>query len=131
MHPEALREAEAWLRKAESDLRAIRILMTDEAPPLDIVCFHAQQAAEKAVKAMLTAHGIAFPKTHDLALLASLAPERIAPDLPRETWAELSYFAVGPRYPDDFIEYTRSMADDLFAKARMAFDAVRVRLSEP
>jgi len=42
----------------------------------DTVCFHAQQAAEKVLKAYLLAHGVDFPFTHDLARLLVLCETR-------------------------------------------------------
>ena len=129
MNDESRIEAEAWLDKAHSDLEAIRILLLDPSPPFDSVCFHAQQAAEKYLKGLLTAYGIPFPRTHDLALLASLLPAGAALNIRRETWVELSYFAIGPRYPDDLTEYTRELAEDLGSKSRSAYAAVRDRLT--
>ena len=46
-----------WLRKAESDLLNARICM-EAGQALDTECFHAQQAAEKYIKAYLTEHEI-------------------------------------------------------------------------
>ena len=59
-----------WLRKAESDLRALDALLDVDA--LDAACFHAQQAAEKYLKAYLVHSGISFPYTHNLAKLVEL-----------------------------------------------------------
>ena len=39
---------------------------------LEDLCFEAQQAAEKAIKAMMIMRGIEFPYVHDLGLLLSL-----------------------------------------------------------
>lgn len=65
------------LLKAESDLFAARaVLATGRA--LDIVCFHAQQAAEKSLKAVLASLEIEYPWTHNLKRLIDLA----APHLP-------------------------------------------------
>jgi HEPN domain-containing protein len=47
--------AHAWLAKAASDLRSARILADADDPPLDAAVYHCQQAAEKAVKALLVA----------------------------------------------------------------------------
>ncbi len=58
-----------WLGKAQKDLRAARVLLSGELEDFDPVGFHAQQAAEKFIKAVLVRHQIEFPKTHDLALL--------------------------------------------------------------
>ena len=49
----------------------------------DAVGFHAQQAVEKAMKAVLVLEGVAFPRTHDLEFLAARLRERRV-DLPRE-----------------------------------------------
>ena len=62
----------AWLKKAENDLSAAENSI--EAKLYDIASFHAQQCAEKYLKAFLTYHEIEFEKTHaieDLLLLAS------------------------------------------------------------
>lgn len=76
MPPEAvLREVKAWIGKAGNDLQAAQlIMMAPGALPYDIVCFHAQQAAEKCLKALLTFYGIPFPRTHDLPELVLLLP---------------------------------------------------------
>ncbi len=52
----------AWLKKAENDLRTAEYIMTMHDPPYDTVCFHAQQCAEKYIKGFLTFHEIDFPK---------------------------------------------------------------------
>jgi HEPN domain-containing protein len=101
MQPEAVREAKGWVERADADLHTVRILLAAEGAPLDVAGFHLQQAAEKLLKAVLTALGIPFPKTHDLAVLVRLVPlgSDFDPDL--DLWIELSYFAVLARYPGD------------------------------
>ena len=64
-----------WLRKADSDLAAMDAAF-NAGVAFDTVCFHAQQAAEKALKAYLLAHGVDFPYTHDLARLLVLCETR-------------------------------------------------------
>ncbi len=62
---------EAWLRKAEHDLLNIDNNLAAARIPWDTICFHAQQAAEKLLKAFLIYHGRDVVRTHDLiALLA-------------------------------------------------------------
>ena len=65
-------EARILLRKAEGDSRAAEQLATSSSPALWIVGFHAQQAVEKALKAVLASKGIAFARTHNLTMLAAL-----------------------------------------------------------
>ena len=76
MRPETLE----WVEKAEGDFQtAAREAAVADAPNFDAVCFHAQQSAEKYLKAVLVEHSIYFPKTHDLESLltkvCNVAPE--------------------------------------------------------
>ena len=123
MQPESLKEAQAWLRKAQSDLRAIEILIKDSDFPPDIVCYHAQQAAEKALKGLLTAYGVPFPRTHDLVLLNRLLSSAIDVGVEPRALAELSYFAVESRYPGELEEYSHGLAEKLSQQARTTYDA--------
>jgi HEPN domain-containing protein len=67
---------------------------------LEDLCFDAQQAAEKAIKAVLIARGVAFPPMHDLARLVTLleeSGEAIPPPIAEAV--VLTRFAVVTRYP--------------------------------
>jgi HEPN domain-containing protein len=62
-----------WINKAEGDFRmAQREIRARTAPVYDGVCFHAQQCAEKYLKAVLQEHKQYIPKTHRLAELLTL-----------------------------------------------------------
>ncbi len=61
-----LEEALLLLRKAQEDADAVKKLLPDTDIADSVVGFHAQQAAEKALKAVLAASGDDFPWTHDL-----------------------------------------------------------------
>jgi len=93
----AVGSPQEWLQHAISNLEIAK-----EPRPrviLGHLCFEAQQAAEKAVKAVLVFRGIEFPKTHDLrVLLTILDPGR---ELPEQIWeaVDLTDFAIEPRYP--------------------------------
>lgn len=90
-----------WMRKADLDLRTVERLHL-EAEFREVVCFHAQQAVEKYLKALLTRHQIEFPKTHELhRLLDLLRPKEplIATALSEIAW--LDPFGVEVRYPAD------------------------------
>ena len=69
-----------------------------------LVCFHAQQAVEKALKAVLAARGVEFPFIHDISGLAKLCREAGAP-LPGEMDGAdlLTPYAAGLRYDDDTV----------------------------
>jgi HEPN domain-containing protein len=64
-----------WLRKAESDLMNARICM-EACQALDTECFHAQQAAEKYIKAYLTEYEIDSPFIHNLEKLVELCTQQ-------------------------------------------------------
>jgi HEPN domain-containing protein len=64
-------------------------------------CFHAQQATEKALKALLVAFGIDFPRSHALERLLGLLPAHVAQQFDVDSVAELTPWAVAGRYPED------------------------------
>jgi len=96
--PEAER-ARALLARADADLAAVHALETIDIVPDEIVGFHAQQAAEKLLKAVLAANGIEFPRTHSLRfLLDLLADNGLAPPVHLYAITELYPFGVQLRY---------------------------------
>lgn len=64
-----------WLGKAEQDLAAARVLFGSGLEHYENVGFHAQQAAEKYIKAFLVRHQVEFTKIHDLARLRALVAQ--------------------------------------------------------
>ena len=105
-----------WLRRAKSNLvRAKEDIRLPEVAKEDL-CFDAQQAAEKAIRAVLIHLGIRFPYIHDLGALLVLIEERgqALPPQIKEA-ARLTRFAVETRYPslDELVtleEYERAVA---------------------
>ena len=90
--------ARALLAVAERDLRALRAMTPNAAVADEIVGFHAQQAAEKALKAWLTADSHPYERIHDLSvLLGSL--EDVGHDVRAfRPLVRLNVFAVRFRY---------------------------------
>lgn len=92
-----------WVNKAEGDFAtAQRESNAVVQPNYDAVCFHAQQCAEKDLKACLQEANVSFRKAHDLSELLNLAlsidPEW---DFLRTDLNSLSAFAVEYRYPGE------------------------------
>lgn len=58
-----------WFKIAESDLSSAAFLQKMRPTPVEIICYHCQQAAEKYLKGFLALKGLEIQKTHDLALL--------------------------------------------------------------
>ncbi len=67
-----LEHARLLMRKAKQDEFTIEKLMPDPAAPDDVIGFHAQQAVEKMLKAMLALSSIRYGRTHDLTELLDL-----------------------------------------------------------
>jgi HEPN domain-containing protein len=91
---------EEWLGKAAQVLAVARVLFRQGAQFWGPLGFHAQQAAEKYLKAYLTHHQIEFPKTHQIQELLELA-SRVNPAVLstlRATVA-LTPYGVETRYP--------------------------------
>ena len=98
---------EAWraLRLADRDIKAFDILMEEPEAHLSVVLFHAQQAVEKSVKAVLFSRQIEFRRTHDLTELAELLrQEGIQTPGADDLLERLNPFAVTFRYDDMDIE---------------------------
>jgi HEPN domain-containing protein len=98
-------------------------------PTYDLVGFHAQQTAEKALKALLVRHGVRFDRTHDLGQLLGQA-EPVAPGT-AETLAEaeeLTAHAVSTRYPGREPPLDRQEAARWLAVADAVLTRVRALL---
>ena len=89
-----------WMNRARSNLALAKNRVPDAY--LEDLCFEAQQAAEKAIKAVMIKRGIDFPYVHDLARLLSLLKEadETIPDFVGQA-GKLSRFATVTRYPMD------------------------------
>lgn len=95
---------QAWLAKAETDLRAARHILNLEQDDYFAVAFHAQQAAEKLLKGFLVYHQVTFRKTHDIEQLVQLATPNdatLATEL--ASAGMLTPYGVEFRYPIDEI----------------------------
>lgn len=101
MEPDPFRlDVQAFLEKATKDLLTAERMALEPGDFRDVVCFHAQQCAEKALKAVLIATNVEPSRTHDL--------ERLLEELPNSVPVStqlaldcslLTDFGVAPRYP--------------------------------
>ena len=129
--PIRVADTRAWLGKAETDLRAAAHELTAVPPFAADAVFHAQQAAEKTMKGLLTWHDAPFRKSHDLAELglqcAGLAP-LLESLLARASG--LTQYAWKFRYPGEPEEPSREEAERAIALAREVYDAIVSLLSQ-
>ena len=117
-------DPQRWLRYARDDLAAARTLLSDDSLPGRLACFHAHQAAEKALKASLVAAGIEFRKTHDLVVLAELQPEPLRSAVLALDVERVQPWAVDARYPADAPEVSPEEAGDVVGVASRLVDLV-------
>ena len=92
------------------------------------MCFHAQQCAEKYLKALLALHAVPFPKTHDLPELLFGIPQSVGVRLRPTDVAMLNRYSIEGRYPGDWEPITRADAEQAVATAQRVRDAIRVHL---
>ncbi len=111
---------QSWLTYAKSDLELARVCLP-ESVLLETLCYHAQQAAEKALKALLIAYSTDPPRTHNIGTLLDLLEKHtnILEEIRESTI--LTEYAVSSRYPsfvepvevDDY-EFALALADRVF-----------------
>lgn len=128
MSPEKKEIVFGWYEKADQDILAAEIV--SEANPIlyDVAAFHAQQCAEKYLKAFLAFNELFPPKVHDLRQLLDLAKSF---DLSFEGLREaesLSKYSVRSRYPDDFEVDSKEQINDILMLAKTVKDFVRQKI---
>ena len=90
-----------WLRRARADM-SVALLTEDERIAPEIIAFHAQQAVEKLLKALLVLRQMDFPHTHAIGALLTLCETAGFSDTQDVIEASsLTRYAVAARYPGE------------------------------
>ena len=118
--------AEAWLQFARDDLSMAETLAAASERPRGI-CYHSQQAVEKALKALLVQRGEDPPRTHDLLRLNCEVKPPLFSDDDEDTLSDLTSWAVDQRYPADQPEPSAEDATRAVEFTRRALAAVGKR----
>jgi HEPN domain-containing protein len=116
-----------WISKAENDLKTAQIILNSDGPT-DTAVFHAQQCAEKYLKAYLTFAGTDFPKTHDIGELTARAANLSTGLTPKDCQI-LTKYAVTTRYPDEYEPISISEGRRALRLTRKVRAAVRKELA--
>jgi len=109
-----IKEAQEWQRLADMDLRTAEYLLNMSPLPIEIICYHCQQSAEKYLKGYLVLCGMAPPRMHDLDELCKLCLKfsdtfrNIA-----DQCSDLTAYGVQPRYPMELILEEKDMRQAL------------------
>ena len=119
-----------WVSKAEGDYdTAQRELKVRRKPNYDAVCFHAQQSAEKYLKAFLVSREIEPPRIHNLIELLKLCSNQDGSfELIHPVLDSLMTYAVDIRYPGDIS--TKEEARDAVNAMKQVREFVRVKLGK-
>jgi HEPN domain-containing protein len=111
-------DVQAWIARAEEDYALARSALRRKKPLSYGATLHAQQCAEKYLKAALLAKGQAFPRTHDLLALSHLCTQAgLVLEIDADLLDTLSSYAVKVRYPG---------ADPTPEEARHALEIAKV-----
>jgi HEPN domain-containing protein len=129
---QAIRElVEEWMRRARSDLAVARMVDEEQIAP-EILAFHAQQAAEKSLKALLVQRQVEFPRLHVIGPLLNLCREAGYEET--EFLADavtLTRYAVAPRYPGEEEPVSREEAAQAFELAEKVLSWVETKIEGP
>ena len=92
--------ANEWFKMAEIDFETAKFLLNMKPAPLEIICYHCQQCAEKYLKGFIALNGGQITKTHDLVMLNKicLPYNSIFKEIENEC-IELTDYGVQMRYP--------------------------------
>jgi len=117
-------EGRRWLRYAQGHLQAAETAIDQSDFEPRHVCFFAQQAAEKALKAVLVFLKYDVPRTHDLDILVSKLPQKRPLAQEFDDLNNLTDWAVDSRYPDPENDATDEDASESIRQARAVLIAV-------
>ena len=120
-------ETQEWIDKAEGDRKVARREIQTADPVWNVVCFLAQQCAEKYLKGFLEEHNIAFQKTHDLLVLLNSGGKLLSElESTRPQLAHLSTFGIATRYPGT--QADEEAAEDAIQTTEAVRTVVRTKL---
>lgn len=123
-------DVKEWVRFALMDLDVALNEATRYRPPIEIICYHCQQSAEKMLKAYIIAQNTAFKKTHDLETLIEQCTQ-FSPDFNniKSNCVMLSSYVSGARYPSE-IELTEYEMKQAIKNAQQVLDFTKSKLKE-
>ena len=121
-----------WVRFAQMDYDAAKNMSVLFHPvPLEIVCFHCQQAAEKILKAYTLANGEPLIKTHDLSvILAQCKKHNQAFSSLDRIAIMLNDYAIAHRYPTKEDTVTEHDMSSALENALEILEFTKLRIAE-
>ena len=122
-----------WVKYAQMDLQVAKreLYVSEDTEEIltPIVCFHSQQAVEKALKAYLVKNSIEFSKIHNLETLRKLCTT-VDVAFEELDFGELNYYGVSTRYPDGLMDMPSfNKAKELYELAESITEFIFVKLN--
>ncbi len=99
------------IAKADHAIAKLTVSSMQDELSINIAAYHAQQAIEKLMKAMLNLEGVAYPATHNISLLIDVAQEKEVhfPDWLDDITFLLNGWATQTRYNASFVASRRDV----------------------
>jgi HEPN domain-containing protein len=128
------RQSKHWLDSSEDDLILIGEIIGNEHLT-HMAAFHAQQAIEKSIKAILEEKESHVPKIHNIITLKGNVEKYIELDLDQDIFDQLNEVYIDSRYPTDLGllpdgKPSREMAEKFFGMATEIHNAIKAYLSD-
>jgi HEPN domain-containing protein len=131
IEPEILKKVMQWLSLADEDLNlASHALGLGAQSPYRLIAYHAQQCAEKCLKAFLVYHNVDFPYTHNIRRLLKFCEEHAEWTDNLKDAEELTPYAITARYPGEEEEVTEPEAKRAIDLAQQVREQVRNALEQ-
>jgi HEPN domain-containing protein len=131
LREELRRAAREWAQFAEDDLHLARHALEMGCDcPYRLVAYHAQQCAEKYLKAYLVLKAVDFPRTHNISLLVELCMESACWAHELKDAEQLTVYGIVTRYPGGDRAVTEAEARRAIALATEVAQKVREALAD-
>ena len=130
---EFIRKVRQWFDHADENLQLAVGAMNlpgKEGPPYRLIAYHAQQCAEKYLKAYLVYQRVDFPYTHNISILLELCSDYADWPNKLEDAEELTQYVITTRYPGEDTVVTKDEAQRAVEIAQRARKQVRSALKE-
>ncbi len=128
---EILKKVMQWLSLADEDLNlASHALGLGAKSPYRLIAYHAQQCAEKYLKAFLVYNNVDFPYTHNIRRLLKFCAELATWPQNLTNAEELTPYAITARYPGEEEEVSEAEAKRAIELARQVRSQVRTALEQ-
>jgi len=128
---EILKKVMQWLSLADEDLNlASHALGLGAKSPYRLIAYHAQQCAEKCLKAFLIYHKVDFPYTHNIRRLMKFCAEHAAWPQNLTNAEELTPYAITACYPGEDEQVTEAEAKRAIELAQKVRQQVRTALKQ-